>query len=235
MLVGYARVSTVDQDAGFDAQLRELKVAGCEEFFSEKVSSVAERAKLDECLKFVRKGDTIVVTKLDRLARSMRDLLEIVDAIKAKGAELRILAMNLDTSNATGELMLNVLGSVAQFERSMMLERQREGIAKAKADGKYKGRAPTAQRKAADVLRLHAEGIGSAEIVEQLEISRSSVCRIIRADREKKARAACPCVGSGAITHCVPATIPIAPDQKLSPPIGSTVGRSPPVTPLRIS
>ena len=187
MLVGYSRVSTVDQDAGLEAQLRDLKAAGCEEFFSEKVSSVAEREKLDDCLRFIRKGDTIVVTKLDRLARSMRDLLEIVDTIKGKGAELHILAMSLDTSNATGELMLNVLGSVAQFERSMMLERQREGIAKAKADGKYKGRAPTAQRKADDVLRLHAAGIGSAEIVEQLGISRSSVCRIIRHDREKSA------------------------------------------------
>jgi DNA invertase Pin-like site-specific DNA recombinase len=186
MLVGYSRVSTVEQDAGLDAQLRDLEAVGCEEFFSEKVSSVAERAKLDECLKFIRKGDTVVVTKLDRLARSMRDLLEIVDTIKAKGAELRILAMNLDTSSATGELMLNVLGSVAQFERSMMLERQREGIAKAKAEGKYKGRAPTAQRKADDVLRLHADGVASAQIVEELGISRSSVCRIIRADREKR-------------------------------------------------
>lgn len=186
MLVGYSRVSTVEQDAGLEAQLRELEAAGCEEFFSEKVSSVAERTKLDDCLRFIRKGDTVVVTKLDRLARSMRDLLEIVDTIKSKGAELRILAMNLDTSSATGELMLNVLGSVAQFERSMMLERQREGIAKAKSEGKYKGRAPTAQRKASDVLRLHAEGVGSAEIVEELGISRSSVCRIIRANREKK-------------------------------------------------
>jgi DNA invertase Pin-like site-specific DNA recombinase len=188
MLVGYARVSTVEQDAGFEAQMRELKASGCEEFFSERVSSVAERQKLDDCLKFIRKGDTVVVTKLDRLARSMRDLIGIVDEIKAKGADLRILAMNLDTSNATGELMLHVLGSVAQFERSMMLERQREGIAKAKSEGKYKGRAPTAQRKADDVLRLHADGVSSAEIVEELGISRSSVCRIIRAAREEQAK-----------------------------------------------
>jgi DNA invertase Pin-like site-specific DNA recombinase len=189
MLVGYSRVSTVEQDAGLEAQLRDLRAAGCEEFFTEKVSSVAEREKLDDCLRFIRKGDTVVVTKLDRLARSMRDLLEIVDTIKSKGSELRILEMSLDTSSATGELMLNVLGSVAQFERAMMLERQREGIAKAKADGKYKGRAPTAQRKAVDVLRLHAEGVGSAQIVDKLGISRSSVCRIIRADREKMASA----------------------------------------------
>ena len=189
MLIGYARVSTTEQDAGFEAQRRELAVAGCEEFFCEKVSSVAERQQLKECLRFIRKGDTLVVTKLDRLARSMRDLIEIVDQVKEKGAELRILAMNLDTSNATGELMLNVLGSVAQFERSMMLERQREGIAKAKAEGKFKGRAPTAQRKSDDVIRMWSAGTKTPEIVDALGISLSSVYRIIRSEQERRAEA----------------------------------------------
>ena len=187
MLIGYARVSTTEQDAGFDAQKRELVAVGCEEFFCEKVSSVAERQQLNECLRFIRKGDTLVVTKLDRLARSMRDLIEIVDQVKEKGAELRILAMNLDTSNATGELMLNVLGSVAQFERSMMLERQREGIAKAKAEGKFKGRAPTAQRKSAEVIRMWSAGTKPPEIVAALGISLSSVYRIIRSEQAKRA------------------------------------------------
>jgi DNA invertase Pin-like site-specific DNA recombinase len=186
MLIGYARVSTTEQDAGFEAQKRELATAGCEEFFCEKVSSVAEREQLKECLRFIRKGDTLVVTKLDRLARSMRDLIDIVDQVKEKGAELRILAMNLDTSNATGELMLNVLGSVAQFERSMMLERQREGIAKAKAEGKFKGRAPTAQRKSAEVIRMWSAGSKPPEIVEALGISLSSVYRIIRGEQAKR-------------------------------------------------
>ena len=122
-----------------------------------------------------------VVTKLDRLARSMPDLLNIIAKVERKGASLRILGMNLDTTTATGKLMLNVLGSVAEFERSMMLERQREGIAKAKAEGKYKGRAPTAQAKAEDVLRLVAEGIGASQVASQLGISRSSVWRIMRA------------------------------------------------------
>jgi DNA invertase Pin-like site-specific DNA recombinase len=186
MLIGYARVSTTEQDAGFEAQKRELATVGCEEFFCEKVSSVAERDQLKECLRFIRKGDTLVVTKLDRLARSMRDLIEIVDQVKDKGAELRILAMNLDTSNATGELMLNVLGSVAQFERSMMLERQREGIAKAKSEGKFKGRAPTAQRKSGDVIRMWSAGTKPPEIVDALGISLSSVYRIIRSEQERR-------------------------------------------------
>ena len=125
-----------------------------------------------------------VVTKLDRLARSMPDLLNIITKVERKGASLRILGMSLDTTTATGKLMLNVLGSVAEFERSMMLERQREGIAKAKAEGKYKGRAPTAQAKAEDVLRLVAEGIGASQVASQLGISRSSVWRIMRAKGE---------------------------------------------------
>lgn len=119
-----------------------------------------------------------VVTKLDRLARSMRDLIEIVGRIEKKGASLRILAMSLDTSTATGKLMLHVLGSVAEFERSMMLERQREGIAKAKAEGKYRGRAPTARAKADEVRRLLAEGVTPTEVAKALGIGRSSVYRV---------------------------------------------------------
>jgi DNA invertase Pin-like site-specific DNA recombinase len=183
MMIGYARTSTLEQRAGYEAQRRELKDAGAEKIFAEQVSSVAERAKLDEALEFIREGDTLIVTKLDRLARSMRDLISIVEKIEAKGASLRILAMSLDTKTATGKLMLNVLGSVAEFERTIMLERQKEGIAKAKADGVYKGRAPTARAQAADVLRLHRGGKGVAEIIQALGggLSRSSVYRILRA------------------------------------------------------
>lgn len=181
MLVGYARTSTLEQKAGFDAQRRELKDAGCEKIFSEQVSSVATRAKLDDALEFIREGDTLVVTKLDRLARSVRNLVNIVERIETKGASLRILAMNFDTSTPTGRLMLNMLGSVAEFERAMMLERQREGIAKAKADGKYKGRAPTARSKSDDIRKLHRQGIGASEIAKQLGIGRSSVYRALEA------------------------------------------------------
>ena len=178
MLIGYARTSTVEQEAGFDAQRRDLVAVGCEKVFAEQVSSVAQRDQLQACLDYARDGDVIVVTKLDRLARSMANLLDIVTRIEAKGGSLLILAMNLDTTTATGKLMLNVLGSVAEFERSMMLERQREGIAKAKTEGKYKGRAPTARAKAEEVRKLLTDGVGPVEIANQLNISRSSVWRI---------------------------------------------------------
>jgi DNA invertase Pin-like site-specific DNA recombinase len=181
MLIGYARTSTVEQEAGFEAQKRDLEAVGAEKIFAEQVSSVAEREKLAQALDFIREGDVLIVTKLDRLARSMRDLMEIVDRIKAKGASLRILNMGMDTTTPTGELILNVLGSVAQFERAIMLERQREGIAKAKSEGKYRGRKPTAQEKSAEVLALHRQGLGATDIAKQLKIGRSSVYRAITA------------------------------------------------------
>lgn len=118
-------------------------------------------------------------TSLDRLARSVRHLGEIVDDLTQRGVALRVLDMSLDTSTATGKLMLNVLGSIAQFEREMMLERQREGIAKAKAEGKYKGRKPTAREKAAEVLQLLGQGYKKHEIAQRLSISQRSVYRIV--------------------------------------------------------
>jgi len=139
MLVAYARTSTVDQEGGLEAQLRELKGLGCKKVFQEQTSSVGERKALEEALEFTREGDTLVVTKLDRLARSVTHLGEIVERLGQKKVALRILDLGIDTSSATGELVLNVMGAIAQFERKMMLERQREGIAKAKAEGRYKG------------------------------------------------------------------------------------------------
>jgi DNA invertase Pin-like site-specific DNA recombinase len=180
MIVGYARTSTADQEAGLEAQERDLKAAGAERLYTEQASSVSRRQALEEALDYLRDGDELVVTKLDRLARSIRDLMEIVERVRSKGASLRILAMDLDTSSATGKLMLGILGSVAEFEREIMLERQREGIAKAKAAGKYKGRVPTAQRKAEDVLRLLADGKTEVEAARSVGISRSSVQRIKR-------------------------------------------------------
>lgn len=185
MLIGYARTSTVEQEAGFEAQKRDLEAVGCTKVFSEQVSSVVARQQLDAALDYVRDDDVLVVTKLDRLARSMRDLLDIVAQIEAKGASLRILAMNLDTTTATGKLMLNMLGSVAEFERSMMLERQREGIAKARIEGKYKGREPTARKMSDSVHQLMSEGISPTEIATKLGISRSSVWRISKAQPDQ--------------------------------------------------
>src|SRR5262245_13316958 len=111
------------------------------------MSSITKRDELDRAIQFIRKGDTLVVTKLDRLARSMLDMNAIKDRIFAKGAELRIQNINMDTGTPTGKLILNVLTAIAEFEREIMLERQREGIAKAKSEGKFKGRKPTARAK----------------------------------------------------------------------------------------
>lgn len=181
MLIGYARTSTIDQKAGLDTQLEELQKAGCDKVFEEQVSSVdiAARTQLAATLDFIREGDTLVVTKLDRLARSVSHLMQILDDLSAKSAHLRILGLGIDTAGPTGKLILTVLGGMAEFERGIMLERQREGIAKAKAAGKYKGRKPTARAKSKDVMRLFSEGVGKTQIAKQLGIGRASVYRII--------------------------------------------------------
>jgi DNA invertase Pin-like site-specific DNA recombinase len=181
MKVGYARTSTLDQQAGFDAQLRELEAVGCDKVFQEQVSSVGKREQLHAALEFIREGDTLTVTKLDRLARSTQNLLEIVGQVKRKRANLQILNLGIDMSTATGELVLSVIGAIAQFERSMMLERQREGIAKAKAEHRYKGRKPTAKAKADEVKALAEQGIGATEIAKRLGIGRASVYRVLAA------------------------------------------------------
>jgi DNA invertase Pin-like site-specific DNA recombinase len=179
-VIGYARTSTVEQVAGLDAQLRDLRAAGCTKVYKEQVSSVdAQRPQLKAAIDYLRDGDVFVVTKPDRLARSTRDLLDIVEGLQSRGIEVRILSMNLDTATPTGKLILTVLGGVATFERELMLERQREGIAKAKAEGKYKGRKPTALAKASEVKSLHESGIGATEIARRLGIGRTSVYRVL--------------------------------------------------------
>jgi DNA invertase Pin-like site-specific DNA recombinase len=189
ILVGYARVSTYDQQAGLDAQLRDLKSAGCEEIFSEQVSAVAQRDRLKEALRFVRRGDSLVVCKPDRLARSTTDLLRIVEDLDRRGVGLIMLSMGgqqIDTRSPTGKLMVTMLAAIAEFERGLLLERQKEGVAKAKADGKYRGRKPTARAKTAEVLRLDAEGLQRTEIAERLDIGVASVYRVL-ADARKGA------------------------------------------------
>jgi DNA invertase Pin-like site-specific DNA recombinase len=184
LIIGYLRTSTVDQAAGLEAQRRDLMAAGVERLFTEQASSVGARPVLAEALGFVREGDVFVVTKIDRLARSIVNLCEIVARIEKRKASLRVLAMNLDTGTPTGKLILNVVGSIAEFERDMMLERQREGIAKAKGEGKYRGRAPTAKAKSADVLRLAGRGMMREMIADNVGISLASVYRIL-ADARK--------------------------------------------------
>jgi DNA invertase Pin-like site-specific DNA recombinase len=186
-LIGYARSSTEDQEAGFDAQLRDLKAAGCTKIFKEMVSSVGDRAELERALDYVRAGDTLVVTTLTRLARNARGLWDIIDRLDAVadgGAGLRILDLGgsvIDTRGATGRLILTIFSGVAQWERESMLERQREGIAKARVEGKYRGRAPTARAKASEAVAMFKAGMSKAAIAEQLGIGRASVLRAVRA------------------------------------------------------
>ncbi|MGG5889446.1 recombinase family protein [Falsiroseomonas sp. HC035] len=182
MLVGYARTSTVEQEAGLEAQLRDLIGIGCEKTYSERVSSVGKRAELEAAIDFIRQGDVLVVTKPDRLARSVADLLALIARLEAKGVGLRVLSMGgqeVDTRTPTGRLTLTMLGAVAEFERALMLERQREGIAKAKGEGKYQGRVPTARRQGDAVRQMKAEGVKPTDIAVRLGIGRASVYRIL--------------------------------------------------------
>lgn len=185
MLIGIARTSTTEQEAGLLAQVRDLKAFGCDEIYQEQVSSVGERPQLDAAIKSLRNGDKLVVCKLDRLARSVKHLGDIIETLEAKGAGLVILSMGgqqIDTTTATGKLVLNMMSSVAQFEREMMLERQKEGIQRAKDEGKYTGRKPTAMAKSDAVKRLVASGMSKTDVCKQLNISRASLYRILAED-----------------------------------------------------
>jgi len=179
MIVGYARTSTTDQAAGLAAQERDLNALGAERLYSEAVSSNAQRSRLVECLAYLRDGDVLAVTKPDRLARSTAELLAIEADLSRRSIGLVILSMGgerMDTRNPTSKLMLTILAGVATWEREIMLERQREGIAKAKAEGKYKGR-PASLDPAA--IAMLAQTMGPAAIAKQLGIARSSVYRLL--------------------------------------------------------
>ncbi len=184
MLIGYARTSTTDQHAGFEAQLVELRAYGCERVYQEQVSAVESRQELERAIDMLREGDKLVVTKLDRLARNVMHMGELLQQIEAKGAGLVILSLGsetVDTSTATGKLILNMMVSVAQFEREMMKERQIEGIKRAQAEGKYKGRVPTAMKQADKVKALVDAGVSRVQVQEQLGISKASYYRCLKA------------------------------------------------------
>lgn len=184
--IGYARTSTVEQLAGLEAQIARLRNEKCGRIFSEQLSSRATgRPELERALDYIRDGDgdTLVVTKLDRLARSVHDALEIVERLRAKGATLKVLDSPLDLSSPFGELLFSILAAIAQFERDLMLERQREGIAKAKKEGKYGGQPPHAKRKAPEVMALRAEGKTQGQIATALGISKRSIARILADSR----------------------------------------------------
>lgn len=175
MLVGYARVSSAGQS--LDVQFDALKAAGCEKLFAEKESgtSTDKRKALADALEFIREGDTLLVSRIDRLARSVGDLEMIVATIKRKGAYLKAIEQPIDTSSPAGVAFLQMLGVFAQFETAIRKERQAEGIAKAKAEGRYKGRKPTVDAEA--VRALKAEGVRPVDIATKLGIARASVYR----------------------------------------------------------
>ncbi|CAM4005390.1 recombinase family protein [Shewanella aquimarina] len=180
--IGYARVSTTGQS--LDAQLAAL--SPCDKVFQEKVSGAKDdRPQLTLLLEFVREGDSVVVTKLDRLARNTRHLLEIAEFLAAKKVTLKIQNLGIDTGTPTGKLMLTMVGAIATFERELMLERQAEGIAIAKQKGLYKGRAATAMAKSDEVLHLAEQKLPKTEIAKALQISISSVQRILK-QKEKQ-------------------------------------------------
>jgi DNA invertase Pin-like site-specific DNA recombinase len=183
MLIGYARTSTTDQIAGLEAQERDLLAQGCERIWKEQTSALGPRNGLEEAISFSRTGDSLVITKICRLARSVANLVSIIDRLEKKGVSLRILSMGIDTATPTGRLMLNLLASISQFEREVMLERQREGVAKAKAEGKYKGRKPTARAKSDQILELDRQGLSREGIAKQVGVGVASVYRVLKGAR----------------------------------------------------
>jgi DNA invertase Pin-like site-specific DNA recombinase len=178
-LYGYARVSTIDQDLSI--QTTALKTAGCTVIRSEKASgsSLNGRSELATLLEFLRPGDTLVVTRIDRLARSLRDLQNLVHELRAKGAHLKATEQPIDTSTAAGKAFLDMLGVFAEFETNLRRERQMEGIAAAKDRGVYKGRKPEIDPE--QVRGLQREGLGATEIAKRLGIGRASVYRVLAA------------------------------------------------------
>ncbi len=178
---GYARVSTTGQN--LDVQLRAL--SDCDLIFREKVSGASKsRPELENLLETITANDTVVITKLCRLARNTRHLLEIVEYFDEQQVRLKILNLGIDTATSTGRLMLTLIGAVAAFERSLLLERRAEGIALAKAQGRYTGRKATAKEKTDEILALDELGHSKPEIARILNISRASVYRILNANKE---------------------------------------------------
>jgi DNA invertase Pin-like site-specific DNA recombinase len=184
-IIGYARTSTADQQAGLDAQLRDLTAAGCTKVFQEKVSSVAERAQFTQCMRYLREGDVLVTTKPDRLARSLPALLALVEDFQKRAIGLIVLSLGgqqFDTRNPTSKLILTIMGSIAAWEREIMLERQCEGISKARGEGKYRGRKPTAMAKAEQIRALVASGMTKEAVAMEARVGIASVYRIMRAN-----------------------------------------------------
>jgi len=179
-IIGYARVSTKEQDN--QLQVEALETAGCERIFTEKQSGTTtkNRVELANCISYMREGDTLLVTRIDRLARSLRDLQNLVYDLKAIGIVLRAIEQPIDTGTAAGKAFLDMLGVFAEFETNIRRERQLEGIAKAKAEGRYMGRKPTAKAKSEQVVELIGQGFTKKAVAEELGMGVASVYRILK-------------------------------------------------------
>ena len=178
VIIGYARVSTEDQH--LDAQIAALEAAGAERIFAEKISGTKKsRPELDRMIEQLRDGDVVVVTKYDRLSRSLQDLLSIVEAVGARGAGFQSLAEDIDTTTPAGRLVFHVFASIAQFERERISERTKEGLTAARKRGRIGGR-PTAlsPERRAEVARMRdQEGRGIAELARLFEVSPNTIRR----------------------------------------------------------
>ena len=178
-MYGYARVSSLSQST--EVQVLRLKAVGCDVVREEAASgrSRAGRTELQTILEFIRAGDALVVVKLDRLGRSTRDVLNLVHELESKGAALRVLEPEIDTSRPEGRIILTTLSMVAEMELTFIKERQRAGIEAAKVKGIYKGRKRSIDRDA--VCNLRKEGMGATEIARRLGIGRASVYKVLAA------------------------------------------------------
>lgn len=183
MVFGYARVSTSDQNLSL--QLDALTKAGCDQVFQEKMSGrYRDRPELDRLLSMLRRGDKVVVWKLDRLGRSVRNLVELADRFQQEGVDLVVLADSIDTSTAPGRFFFNVMAAFAQLEREVNSERTKAGLESARKQGRVGGRpaglSPQAQRKADAANTLRQQGKSADEIASTLNLSRATVYRYLQ-------------------------------------------------------
>lgn len=181
-LVGYARVSTDDQDCAI--QLTTLERLGCKKIYADRISGRRrERAQLAACLDYLREGDVLAITRVDRLGRSLADLIKIADELRQRDVSLYIAQQNIDTATPMGQMFYAMLGVFAEFEYHLRRERQIEGIARAKAAGRYKGHKPLGAAKVAEIRRMEADGARPADIARQLRIGRTSVYKYLGGTR----------------------------------------------------
>lgn len=170
--IGYARVSTLDQN--LDSQLDELKKAGCTKIFQEKASSVKKRPEFEKCLDYLREGDTLVVWKLDRLGRTTKKLLELIDDLKDRGINLQIITLGVDTSTAAGRLFFTMMAGLAEMERELIRERTNAGLQAARARGRMGGRKPIDEQIMARAMMMYEAKMTVDDITKTLDISRST-------------------------------------------------------------